>query len=71
MAKFRKGDKVRANENRSWKYIEIGDIGTIDENDSVTPSIIWDKNHQRYCMAEDSLTLINPTCPKTINYEIY
>ena len=46
MASFEKGDRVVAVIARPGVF-NVGDTGTVNENNSVCPWVVWDKGHRK------------------------
>lgn len=66
MAKFKKGDRVIA--TRDGYAHKKNEIGTIDEDNSLSPYVRWDKGITDASL-EDDLELIK--IEELINYQIY
>ncbi len=43
MAKFKKGDRVRYIREVGDDGVVSGSLGTVDENDSISPYVLWDE----------------------------
>lgn len=64
MAKFKKGDRVRATRNISLTPVKAGAVGTVDDDNDDCPYVIWDgfEGDNRWpALEETELELLNPS----------
>lgn len=61
MAKFKKGDRVK-NMERDWESVPYGELGTVNENNSGIPFVLWD-NYDELAQHEEYLELVTEEEP--------